>query len=111
MGRVGFELAADLGEEHAQVVCLLPIIWPPHLMQQLLLTDQSAGVPDQQFDQLPLGRGQPDLPTVSYDLLGGQVDAEVRGLHDRDLLVGRGARRTAARRRASSSLIPNGLVT
>src|SRR5512133_823475 len=89
--RVGFQLAPDLGDEHAQVVRLVPVLRPPHLMQELPLADQPAGVPNQELHQLPLGRGQPDLPPVPYDLLGGQVDAEVRGLHDRDQLVGWGS--------------------
>src|SRR4029453_4656114 len=63
--RIGFQLAADLGDEQAQVVGLLLIIGPPDLLQQLPLADQPAGVADQQLNELPLGRGEADLPAVS----------------------------------------------
>jgi hypothetical protein len=90
MRRIGFQLAADLGNEDAQVVGLLLVLGPPDLLQQLPLADQPSGVADQELDELPLGGGQPDLPAVPGDLLGGQVNAEVRGLYDRDRLVGWG---------------------
>ena len=88
--RIGFQLAADLGDEDAQVVGFLLVLGPPDLLQQLPLADQPAGVAHQQLDQLPLGGGQADLSVVSGDLLGGQVDTEVRGVDDRSPLVGWG---------------------
>src|SRR4029453_7371963 len=86
--RIGFQFAADLGDEQAQVVGLLLVFRPPDLLQQLPLADQPAGGAGQQLNELPLGRGEADLPAVSGDLLGGQVDAEVRGLDDRGVLLG-----------------------
>jgi len=86
--RIGFQFAADLGDEQAQVVGLLLVVRPPDLLQQLPLADQPAGVADQDLNELPFGGGQPDLSAAAGDLLGGQVDAEVRGLDDRGVLLG-----------------------
>src|SRR5947207_15723317 len=82
-GRVGLQLAADPGDEHPQVISLLAVLRPPHLLQELALADQLAAVAHQHLDQVPLGRCQAYLALAGRDALGGQVDPEVGGLHDR----------------------------
>src|SRR3984957_14550114 len=88
-GRFGLQLAAQLGHIHPQVVGLGLVRRPPHLAQQLALGDQPPVVAHQDLQQLPLGRGQPDVLAVAPDhLLRRQVDGEVGGGDDR-LLRGR----------------------
>ena len=45
MGRIGFELAADPGEVDADLVRLVFVLRPPHLLEQLAVTDELACVP------------------------------------------------------------------
>ena len=59
MGRVGLELAAQLGGVHAQVVRLVLVRRAPHLAQQLLAGDQPAEVAGQQLEEGPLRGRQP----------------------------------------------------
>src|SRR5690606_35792425 len=85
--RVGLQLAPQLCHVHAQVVGLLPVGRPPHLPQQLLLRDEAAAVADQDLQQVPLGRRQPHVLAAPVDLLRGQVDGELAGVHDAVLLA------------------------
>ena len=88
-------------------------------------------MPEQDLEQVPFGRGEPDVPFRNargvggprirsrsaerrrgrvLDPLGGQIDDQVAEADPR-LFVQPAARRTAARIRASSSSIENGFVT
>jgi len=82
LGRLGFELAAKLGNVHAKVVALRLIRRSPDLTQQLLLRYQATAVPYQDLQQLPFGRRQPDvfIPVAQHPL-GRQIHDEVRGRH------------------------------
>src|SRR5439155_1222159 len=82
-GRVGFQLGAQLGEVHPQVVGLRLVPRPPHLLQQLPVRYQPAGVADQHLQHVPLGRGEPDVAAVAGQAPGGQVDGERVGVHHR----------------------------
>ena len=109
MGGVWFQLAAELRDVDAEVVRLGLVGGPPDLLEQLLLGDELAFVPDQHLQEMPLGGRETDGLPVGSRLLGGQVDREARGSTtgasgSRPLL------RSAARSRASSSFMPNGLV-
>jgi len=75
------------------------------------LGNQPAFVSDEHFDDLPFGRREADLAVGGRDPFCGEVDAEGGGLDDGFLGSVAALRRTAARTRASSSAMPNGLVT
>ena len=112
MGAVGLELAAEVGEVDAEVVALGRRGRSPHVVEQLALGDELAGVANEHLEQLPLGRREADrLAGGVEDPLGAEVDREVGGGDDRSPRRPMAARRTAARSRASSSSIPNGLAT
>jgi len=100
-GGVGFELLAQATDVHAKVV---GIAAAPHLVQEVLLAAQSS----QHLQQSPLGRGQPHHGAGSRDAPAREVDDEVARLEDR--YVGAGAAVDGADA-ASSSSVPNGLVT
>src|SRR5262245_11347498 len=86
--RIGLELAPNLGEVDAQVIRLRPVLGAPHLLEQLALRDELARVPDEDLDDVPLGRSEADLAVGPSNALRGEVDREVRGLDD-GLLLGR----------------------
>ena len=71
-GRVCLELAAQLGGIDAQVVVLPDIRGPPHLTEDLLPGDETADVAGEQFEEPPLGRGQPDVGPGPGDPLAGR---------------------------------------
>src|SRR5664279_6582477 len=73
--RVRFQLAPKPGEIFAKVVELVSVLRSPDLGEQLLLADEFAGMPQQDLQDLPLGRGQPDIPAVSAGVgsLAGRV--------------------------------------
>ena len=109
--RFGFELAAQLGQVNPQVVALRLVRGAPDLPQQLPLGDQAAAVADQDLEQLPFGRGQPDVTAVAR-MTSFAARSTVKSAVATTGSSGAGdARRTAARSRASSSSMPNGLVT
>ena len=62
-GRVGLELAAQPSKVLPQVVELVGVRRAPDFGQQLPLADQLPGVPDQDLQDVPLGRRQPDIVT------------------------------------------------
>jgi hypothetical protein len=109
--RVRFELAADLGDEDAEVVGLLAVVGAPDFLEEVPLADQPAGLADEELDQLPFG----GVRRISLPLLVTCLavrSTRKSGVCTTGVCSSVGvARRTAARRRASSSLIPNGLVT
>ena len=111
MARLGFELAAELRKVEAQVVGLGLVRGTPDLLQQLPLADELAGMAHEHLEDMPFGRREVHDLTVPAHLSVGEVDGEVRRLDGRlpPPLASCGA--SAARRRASSSSIPNGLVT
>ena len=99
-GRVRFQLAAQLGHVQPQVAGRVGITRSPHLGEQLVAAEQLARVAEQHLEQVPLGRGQPDIlgsrgrvtgrdRHLPGDPLGGQVDDQVTELHPRHVL-GRG---------------------
>ena len=59
-GRVGFQLAPQLGHVEPEVAGRVGVARAPHLGQQLALGEQLAGVAEQDLQQVPFGRGQPD---------------------------------------------------
>src|ERR1700743_1369350 len=88
-GRLGLQLAAELGDVDAQVVGLRAVGRTPNVLEELLLGDQPAPVADQDLKQLPLGRRQPDVGPGPDDALGGQVDREGGGGDDGVVRCGR----------------------
>ena len=78
----------------AKVVRLGLVLRPPHLLQQLPLGDETVFVADENFQQRPLGGGQPDVGVAPDHAFRRQVHGEIRGHPDR--LVG-GGRRPADR--------------
>src|SRR5215216_3199938 len=78
--RLGLELPAHLGHEHPEVVRLVVVLRPPHLLEELALGDESPTVPDEDLDEMPFGRGEAYLAAVAPYLLRRQVDREVAGL-------------------------------
>src|SRR3990170_7494048 len=88
LARIGFELVADLGHEHPQVVGLDFIGGSPYLFEQLHLGYELPFVPDQQLDHSPFGRSEPNLGSIwALHGLGGEVYDEVGGRHH-GLLLG-----------------------
>ncbi len=92
--RVWLELPAQVGHVDAEIVTFGLVLGPPYLGEQLFLGDQFLAVPDQHFEQLPLGGGQPHVGAIALDALGGEVDGEI--LADDHRLIGCG-RSTAHR--------------
>src|SRR4051794_24173205 len=86
--RVVLELAPQVLHVLPQVVGLLDVRRPPHLLQQLALAHEPAGVAEQQVEQLPLGRRQvhgvpgPVRGAALGDRPAGQVDGPP-AQHDR----------------------------
>ena len=110
VGRVFLELPAKLSEIDPQVVGLGLVARSPYFLEQLPLADQPAGVTDQDLQQVPLGRRQPNrCPVGVLDLLCRRGRSRTRGS-----MTGKisdvGFRRSEARIRARSSSIPKGFV-
>src|SRR5690348_8894231 len=90
-GRVRLQLAAQLGHVQPQVAGGVRVAGPPHLLEQLALAEQLARVPEQDGQQVPLGRGEPDRVRAvpgPADPFRGQVDDQVADPHLRLLSVG-----------------------
>ena len=110
--RFGFELAAQLGEVDPQVARVGVLRPAAHRGQQRPSGDELARVAQQDLEQLPLGRGQMDPAAVGVARrLRGQVDLDVADPRPTPTGSAAAARRVAARSRASSSSMLNGLVT
>jgi hypothetical protein len=62
---LGFELAADVGHVDAEVVGLVAVLRSPHVLEDLALRDELVAVADEDLDDAPLGRGEPDLLAVA----------------------------------------------
>jgi hypothetical protein len=76
------------------------------------LAEQRVGVADEHFKPVPLSGGEPNLFVSQRHSPGGEVDPYVAELdYRRRISLSGAARRGAARSRAISSSIPNGLVT
>ena len=60
-GRVGLQLAAQLGHVQPEVAGRVGVARAPHLGEQLPLAQQLARMAEQHLEQVPLGRGQPDV--------------------------------------------------
>src|SRR5213080_3983636 len=89
LSRIGFELAAQLRDENAQIVTFVLVLRSPDLAQQLLAGDQASPLPHQRLEQLPFGRREPDLRAIrASDHCRGEVDDEVIG-DGGGLVVGR----------------------
>ena len=112
VGRIRFELLAQLSHEDAQVLGLFLRRFAPDRFEQ---RPRASG---RGSDAAPCRR-RGRTPSASAALPGPrmwtraalEVDPEIAGLERRDLRRRRRCRRSAARTRASSSSIPNGLVT
>src|SRR4029079_14011832 len=76
-GRVGLELAPNLGHVHAQVVRLPFVLRAPYLLQQVALCEEATGVAHQLLDQSPLGGGEVDDLAVAGGARRDQIDGEV----------------------------------
>jgi hypothetical protein len=87
--RVGLELAVQVGHVEAQVVHLARVLRPPNGLEQLTVLDRLAGVADEQFEQVPLGGGEPHRPGRAGDPPLGEIDGEGDGMDDRLLRAGR----------------------
>jgi cellulose synthase/poly-beta-1,6-N-acetylglucosamine synthase-like glycosyltransferase/peptidoglycan/xylan/chitin deacetylase (PgdA/CDA1 family) len=59
--RIGFELATQLGHVQPQVAGSVGVSGPPDLGQQLVAAEQLTGVAQQHLEQVPFGRGEPDV--------------------------------------------------
>jgi len=86
-GRVRFELAPQLRHVEPQVAGRVGVSRAPHLLEQVLLGEQLAGVAQQHLEQVPFGRGQPGvrarhrrpgpLPGVRMTRLAARVHDQV----------------------------------
>src|SRR5215813_9960904 len=81
-GWVGLELAPQLVHVEPEVAGGLGVSGTPDLTEQVLLAEQLAGMAEQHLEQVPLGRGQPDVGRVwparfADNPLRGQVDDQV----------------------------------
>ena len=120
-GGIRLELAAQLRHVQPQVAGGVGVPGPPHLGQQLVAAEQLARVPQQHLEQVPFGRGEPDVILLGRgagsrlavrgaclagsgmvaaarrhrrlpgDALGGQVDDQVAELDLGQVLHGPGA--------------------
>ena len=100
--------SAQLRHVLAQVVGLRLVVRAPDVVEELALADEPAGVADQDLQQPPLGLGEADIAAGDdpvRDVYDVPSDADGRRL------VGAGRAPAMARMRASSSSMPNGLVT
>src|SRR5664280_522542 len=99
-GRIGFQLATQLGHVQPQVVRLGGVRRAPNLRQQLALRHELAGVAQQHLEQPPLCRGEPDVGLGVAVVPGhpgcGQVDADVAEVDTGRLLSPVSARRDTA---------------
>src|SRR4249919_593208 len=86
--RVRLELAPDLRQVHAEIVRLLLVLRAPHVLEELSLRHELAGIAYEDLDDVPLGGGQPHLDAARSHTLRSEVDREVLGLDD-DLLLAR----------------------
>ena len=109
MGRVGFQLPAQPGDVEPQVVGLVPVFGAPYLAEQLARWDELARIAEQDLQDTPFGRGQPDRfvrrgagALCGCDRVGGQVDRVVPSVNVA-VSVPPAERRSADRTRASSS--------
>ena len=66
---MGFELAADVGEVHSEVVGFVAVVRAPHFFEELAPGDELAGVADEDFDEMPFGWRETDLASaVTYGI-------------------------------------------
>ena len=111
-GAVDFELATDVRHVNPQQVGVGIVRRTPHGGDQLAIGHQSTGIAHEVLDHRPLGRRQPDLwPRRRTRSMPDQVEPERRVVTSATDSSASGLRRNTARTRASSSAIPNGLVT
>ena len=109
MRGIGLELLPDRDSENPHIV-RLRIREAPHLLEQLPVRHELAGVTSQDLDNLPLGRREAHVDGSLADALGREIDREVFGLDDGKLF--RWCRRSSATRdRAINSSMPKGLLT
>ena len=91
LGRIGFDLGAQLAHVQPQVVRVFGELRPPHVGQQRAVRDHLPGVADQPGEQLVLGRRQVQRRAVQADVAGGEVDVEAVVLVAGDGRAERGA--------------------
>src|ERR1022692_2952610 len=82
-GRVRLQLAPQLGHVKTEVAGRVRVSRSPDLGEQLTLAEQLARVAQQHLEQVPLGGGEPDVPTL-WGVRGGGAasltSGGVRGL-------------------------------
>ena len=109
--RIGLELLAQLPHEHAQVLGLFLRRLAPDRLEQRPVREDAVRMPRHVDEQLELLRRQPHLAAARVHAPRLEIDAELAGVERRHLRLRRRRAAAPARTRASSSSIPNGLVT
>ena len=84
---------------------------PQTASSSVAMREHAVRMPRHVDEEVELLRRQPDFAPADVDAPGIEVDPEIAGLERRRLPAAAPLRRSAARTRASSSSVPNGLVT
>src|SRR4029078_1235180 len=77
LGRVAFELAAERGDQHAEVLGLIDGIGAPDRLEDRAMREPPAGVLRQEQQELELLRGQPQLVAAPRDAAVIEIDREI----------------------------------
>src|ERR1700676_68781 len=87
-GVVRLQLSSDPAHQDPQVLRLGLVLGSPDVVEELALGHQSAGVADQDLDDVPLLGCEVDVLSVPGHPLVDQVDGELLGLHPGCLVAG-----------------------
>ncbi len=106
------ELPADLAHVDMDVVCFLAVRGSPHRAEQTSVRDQSAGIGQEDLQDLVFARGEmDDLPRTLTVRCAISIVRSPKCSSPSVAAAGPAARRSRASILARSSTIPNGLVT
>src|SRR5215475_610700 len=76
LGRIRFQLRTQLRDIYAQIVRLRLVAGTPHLLQQLPLADELAGMPYEHLEKMPFGRREADVRAVAGHPSRAEIDTE-----------------------------------
>ena len=80
LGGLGFNLLAELIDEHPQIDHLVAVVRFPHRLQEAAMRNGRIGVGSQILQQMKLLAGQTDFVTTGNDPARGEVDLQAIGL-------------------------------
>src|SRR5690349_8811964 len=73
---VGFQLAAQVADEGAQVSVFATVVWPPDALEQFAVCQDFSGIAGQFAEEFVFGRSEMHLFAAGAHLAMGEIDDE-----------------------------------